>query len=168
MQEQSFSVEYAFSILSRIENLNHENAKIFWQLIQKLTELKESKAYKTFNVNSWSEFINSYTNYSVSYVETLIKIGKKFGFILQNIDEIPPISRLKESLPYIKTEEDAQEWFIKALTLPYRGWIDELREAKGKIPQDQCKHEIKELWFRCKTCGKWIKKVENEEINNDD
>lgn len=168
--KQSISVEQAFQILSRIETLHQENAKTLWELIKQLTQLKETKAYRALGVSSWSEFINSYTNYRVSYVEMLIKIGKKFGSVMKQATALPPIGRLRDALPYVHSESDAESWYHKALTLPYQGWLNELREAKGKIPQDKCSHEFTEVWLRCKTCGKWLKKAEPdsfEELNFD-
>lgn len=164
--KQTLSVEQAFNLLSRIETLHQENAKTLWQLIKELTLFKETKAYKAFNVSSWSEFIQSYTNYRVSYVEMLIRIGKKFGSVMKKANKLPPIGRLRDALPYVHSEEDAEEWYNKALTLPYTGWLNELRESKGKIPQDKCNHEYTEVWLRCKTCGKWLKRTEPDSIED--
>jgi hypothetical protein len=52
---------------------------------------------------------------------------------------------------------EKEDMLHMAQSTTWRGLNDNLRGMKGKKTTDNCDHDIRESFERCKTCGKWIK-----------
>ncbi len=156
------SIETIHRLLAEIRDCNAIAGRSFYEAGIRWQALKKGKAHRAFGL-SWWDFIHSETiGYSVSYVDFCIAIVEKFS---RAIGETPnkkeiPFTRLRDALPYVKTDTEAEEWLEKANTLSLQGWTDTLRVAKGQMPQDACLHTKIEIWHRCakKECGKWLGK----------
>ncbi len=74
-------------------------------------------------------------------------------------------SKLAETLPYIKTKKDAEEFVHLATILPKEELRQELQEKRTGIEMRTCKHEDTYLIRCCKNCKlKWREYEEEKEI----
>ena len=96
-----------------------------------------------------------------------MRIWREFGKVLLSKNLDIDYFRLVRLLPILKEEtkeEVREDWLYKAQDLDVKGFDDEIREAKGQIPQDTCNHSGEKTYFqRCSICGK-LEKANIEEI----
>lgn len=105
------------------------------------------------------DFLNE-LRYSTATAYNYIRIWRKFGEYLlsKELLQIDP-TRLIKLLPVAK-EGNIEEWITRAQEDPKQQFEDAIREAKGKIPSDECDCPDNEqlLYTRCRICGRWIKR----------
>ena len=87
-----------------------------------------------------------------------IRIWRAFGEMMAKKELYPDYFRLVRLLPIAK-KDDKEEWLIKAVELPAKGFDDEIKSAKGLLTSDECDHleSDRVYYFRCKACRSWIK-----------
>lgn len=88
----------------------------------------------------------------------LMQVWEKFGKHIGDDVEIE-YTRLVRALPVSKTLDNSRVSLLieEARLLPSGAFYDTLRNLKGKIATDECGHEEREAWEKCKCCQKFWK-----------
>jgi hypothetical protein len=124
-------------------------------------KVRDEKLYKSELTPDFRKFIEKDTPYSKSMVYAFISLADWYG----DYEDTKAVeySRLIHALPYIKSKEDAEEWYHKAVELPGSAYKDEIAEVKGKVPTDDCNHaNVAHIGLEvCKDCGKCLSRTES-------
>jgi hypothetical protein len=124
-------------------------------------EIKQTKLYRYAgdHVKNMSDFARE-TGMSSSKMYYYVGIYEKFCVKLKQApDRIMNIaqSKLRELLPIVN-EQNVEELLQDAESLGYHGFMEQLRDRKGKLAHDKCDHDCtREVFERCTECGKWFK-----------
>ena len=88
----------------------------------------------------------------------LMEIWEKFGKHIGDDAEIE-YTRLVRALPVSKTLRDTELSLLveNARLLPSEAFYDTLRNLKGQVATDECGHDEREAWEKCKCCNKMWK-----------
>lgn len=141
-----------------------ENEKLKRALVadsaKKLYSILSDKLYKEILGDDNGQFVSYLADTSIYYtrnqVINLINVYKKFELDLDipliDILDIP-LSRLIDILPVkFKNKDDCLELLSYARTNIPRDWNITIREKKGLITADTCKHTFKSFEI-CSICG---------------
>lgn len=102
--------------------------------------------------------------YSRNQVETYRRIAKKMKRLgIEGTEWVEvPITRLADILPLL-TEDNYEEWFTNAKVLTTRDWNIVLRQAKGKLTEEEDHEHDNILYEICRKCGRKHKVHDTEE-----
>lgn len=153
----------AFELNEKIKYNELLRRALFSENIKYLNQIQEKELYKEVlgdENGEWAGFLGQIEIfYSRARVNDMIRVYKKYSpFIdLKEIVDIPQ-TRLIEMISII-TNENKDDWFLKARTLTSRDFLIELRKAKGLQVEDECRHEFQKYEV-CKRCGEKHKNAE--------
>ena len=134
----NLSVDEVSKILHEIRTFSCTAGKAWYEFGKRWLYLHDNKSHKVMQFQTFDEFIRSYTHYSRSWVYFTMAVARVFGRVIETSTQVDiEFSRLRDALPLIETDTDAEVWFNRAKSLPLEGWRDELREAQGKLPTDE-------------------------------
>ena len=127
-------------------------------------ELKKNKMYKLMmpEAENWSHFV-SLQNWGVNraQIDSYGLIAETIGDAIIDRDiklnRAIDITRIVGKLQEPERGSKIAELIESAETLPKEGWDNAVKVESGKLPTDECSHEILENWSRCKNCGKFFK-----------
>lgn len=152
--EELYRIEKQINHLEGVGGLSFIEAGRLWN------EIKTNKLWRLHgnHIHSFREYIEKEMGRKYTGVMNRIKIFKRLkteGFEIEGIDysKLEKIANLTKSMP----RESIIEILKVAVDKPYRAFLDHIRNQQGKITTDNCDHENKELFSRCRDCGKWIK-----------
>lgn len=153
------AAEYADKLHREIITAESFRRQMLYKVASHLEELRDSHLYqsllgdKTAKFSAYLSQIEIY--YSRAKVHALLRIFTRLTSVLglesESYSDIPQ-SRLIDILPIV-TKENYEDWFSKARTLLSRDWKIEVRQAKGKITEeDEHEHDY-EKYEICSVCG---------------
>tara|TARA_Y100001972_G_scaffold123494_1_gene170847 strand:- start:3839 stop:4360 length:522 start_codon:yes stop_codon:yes gene_type:complete len=152
-------------ILDSLRNINIQLLKGRLQRGLLLKKIKEQKLYIGHDgwISTWAEFTDS-ISLSVETARQDIEIYNQFFKFLEEkpllYNQIP-YERLVRLLPVVKdTSEDISiiNYLDMAANSNRVDFDNNIREAKGKIATDSCKHDYSIVFLKCSICGHMIKK----------
>ena len=153
---KSAKAEQVFKLINEIKNAQHQTVKGFLILGKNLDIIQKEKLWRDYgsHLENFGMFIKE-LGFKHATAFNYIRIWRTFG-AYKNLYELPDYYRLVKLLPVVN-EENKEEWLGKAKMLTANDFNDEIQIAKGKISQEDCSHEEKEMYYNCKLCLKWFK-----------
>lgn len=128
----------------------------FWLLAEMLWKVKSDSLYKE-GWTDWSEYCNEFKGLSKRSIDRIIQLYNvfvhHFGIPITELQQAGGWALLAETLPYIKTKADAEEWIEKSKVLTLQDIRKELKEKKTGIPMAQCAHPNRVKMWYCPLCG---------------
>jgi hypothetical protein len=158
-------VKQIFDLVKEIEQAKTETVKGFLIIGRNLDTIQKEKLYGYYgsHIENFEMFLKEIgIKHGTAF--NCIRIWRAFG-AYKNLYALPDYFRLVMLLPLAEklNEEEKEEWITKAKELTFSDFRDEIRIARGKISELDCKHDgEKDFFFRCKICGKFVKVSENE------
>jgi hypothetical protein len=152
----------AFELVTGLREAIKSEASSFISIGMFLYYLKIDKQYKKLGHKTMNDLYHDEGMSRASGNNYLRVYEKLHPYMSNMIDKSIPHRRMIDILNAInKVPENEIPALIEgAGELSYSDFTDSIRVAKGKESQLDCDHEVQELWVRCSTCSKWLRKQE--------
>ena len=155
-------VEIVFNLVEEIKEAKRNTMKGFLVIGKDLDVIQREKIWQYYgsHLENFEMFLTE-IGFKHATAWNCIRIWRIFGRY-KNLYEIDYF-RLVRLLPIVN-EENKGEWFEKAKVLIPNDFNDEIRIAKGKVSQLDCKcpFEEQEFYTRCRICQKWKRRKKDE------
>lgn len=157
---ESIRGEEAFDLHQRIVSNEKERRQLMAANAGLLSEMFQTGLYKEIlgdEEGEWAGYLAQleiyYTRSKVHALKTVYdRLTKKLN-IHQNVWAEVPLTRLMDALPVI-TENNYEDWFVKAVVLTTKDWNIELRKAKGLPHEEDGHRHTNSVYDICGVCGR--------------
>lgn len=153
----SEKTELMFHMISQLKEAVKSTTNGYMKTGAILSMIFDNKLYKNFSydVETWEQFVSEVCPFKIATADNLRRIYKTY---IEHIgDRVIPFTRLLEALPIV-TKNNINTILDDAEVLPRKGWSDQIRSAKNKIPTDECSHSSVTMYSKCNLCGMWLKR----------
>lgn len=158
-------VDLTFNLIETIKQAKQGAVKSFLVMGKMLELIKEHKLWRYYgdHIETFDDLLRE-IRVSPSTAYNCISIWDRFGeMILSKHLEIEYF-RLVKLLPVVKSDDEKEDWLLKAQDLDSKGFDNEVRVARGKVPTDECDCRGDRIFLmKCLICGK-TRKVNEEEL----
>ena len=154
-------VKQVFQLIEEIKQAQSETVKGYLVIGRNLDIIQKENIWQYYgsHLENFEMFLTE-IGFKHATAWNCIRIWRIFG-TYKNLDV--DYFRLVRLLPVVN-EENKSEWIEKAKVLTPNDFNDEIRIAKGKVSQLDCKcpFEEQEFYTRCRICQKWKRREKDE------